>query len=194
MYRTLILNTTYRAHEVVDWKEAVTRMFGGKIEVLVQYDEVLTVIGRNHLSTFPELQTALRQVVGTDAESITVHVPAVAVLRRGVRTVKSGVKFSKPNVAARDNLTCQYCRQKLPLSKLNYDHVVPRHQGGKTCWDNIVMSCYPCNLKKANRTPEQAGMPILAMPKRPHELPMLGPHIETRDAPTEWLPYLTSVA
>ena len=193
MFRTLILNKHYRPHESLDWKDAVTSMFGGKIEVLVQYDEVLTVIGRNHLATFPELRVALRQVIGTDADSITIHVPAVAVLRRNVRTVKTGVKFSKINVATRDNFTCQYCGTKLPLSKLNYDHVVPRDKGGKTAWDNIVMSCYPCNSKKANRTPAEAGMAILTVPKRPHELPMVGPLIDASQAPAEWLPFLNAV-
>lgn len=190
MYRTLILNNNYRPHESVDWKDAVTSMFGGKIEVLVQYDEVLTTIGRNHLKTFPELRAALRQVIGTDTDSITIHVPAVAVLRRSVAKTKSGVKFSKLNVATRDNFCCQYCGDRLPLSRLNYDHVVPRVRGGKTVWDNIVMSCYPCNGKKAGRTPEQAGMKLLSVPRKPRELPMVGPLIEPRDAPTEWLPFL----
>lgn len=192
MFRTLILNKSYRAHESVDWKDAVTRMFGGKIEVIVQYDEVLTVIGRNHLKTFPELKTALRQVIGTDADSITVHVPAVAVLRRNVATTKSGVKFSKLNVATRDGFKCQYCGDKLPLSKLNYDHVNPRKLGGKTDWENIVMSCYPCNFKKADKTLEQSGMKLLTVPRRPHLLPMTAPLINVESAPEEWLPFLES--
>lgn len=190
MYRTLILNTDYRPHEHVDWKDAVTSMFGGKIEVLVQYDEVLTVIGRNHLITFPELRVALRQVIGTDADSITIHVPAVAVLRRKVGKVKTGIKFSRINVATRDGFRCQYCGDELPLSKLNYDHVIPRDQGGKTVWENIVMSCYPCNSRKANQTPEQAGMRLLSVPRRPLVLPMTGPHIEAGGAPAEWVPFL----
>lgn len=191
MYRTLILNKMYRPHETLDWKEAVTRMFGGKIEVLAQYDEVLTVLGRNHLKTFPELQIALRQVVGTDMDSITIHVPAVAVLRRNVKAIKTGVRFSKHNVATRDDFTCQYCAERLPLSKLSKEHVIPQSRGGKTDWDNIVMACYECNTKKANRTPEQAGMPLLSVPRKPKELPLVGPVIDAANAPVEWLPYLS---
>ena len=105
--QTLILNQAYRPHEIVGWQKAVTRMFGGDIEVLVQYDEILVVLGVRTLMEFPDLKRALRQVIGTDAESITVKVPAVAVLRRPIRMTKSGVKFSKINVCARDNWTCQ---------------------------------------------------------------------------------------
>lgn len=192
--RTLILTQGFMPHEVVDWKKAVTKMLNGKVEVYAQYDEVLAHIDRNTLETFPKLKAALRQVIGTDTDSITVHVPAVAVLRRRVRVKKTGVKFSMVNLCLRDDFSCQYCGQKLPMSKLNKDHVVPRDQGGKTTWTNIVMSCYPCNSHKANRTPEQAGMTLLSVPTKPKLLPMHGPYIDRENAPDEWLPFLGQVA
>jgi 5-methylcytosine-specific restriction endonuclease McrA len=195
--QTLILNQVYRPHEIIDWKDAVTRMFSGKIEVLVQYDEVLAVIGRNHLVVFPELRRALRQVIGTDAESITIKVPAVAVLRKKVSKDKSGVKFSKINVAARDHFMCQYCGDKLPLSKLNFDHVVPKSRwrkegftGTPTTWENVVMACYPCNSKKEDRTPQEAGMTLLSVPRKPKVLPMTEPYIDPVRAPEEWLSFV----
>lgn len=198
--QTLILNQTYRPHEVVDWHVAVTRMFSGKIEVIVQYDELLTVISKQHLAAFPALKKALRQVVGTDTESITVKVPAVAVLRRQIGSNKSGIKFSKINVAARDGFQCQYCGDKLPLSKLNFDHVIPksrwRKEGGvgtPTTWENVVMACYPCNSYKEDRTPHEAGMTLLSVPRTPKVLPMTEPFIESKKAPEEWRPFLRAV-
>lgn len=195
--QTLILNHIYRPHEVIDWHDAVTRMFSAKIEVLVQYDEVLAVIGRGHMSAFPELRKALRQVIGTDTESITIKVPAVAVLRRQVGMYKSGIKFSKINVAARDGFKCQYCGDHLPLSKLNFDHVMPKsrwrkegHHGTPTTWENVVMACYPCNSKKEDRTPHEAGMTLLSVPRKPKVLPMTEPFIEPTRAPEEWKPFL----
>lgn len=190
--RTLILNQGYQPHEIVGWREAVTRMFNAKLEVIVQYDEVLTVIGRNHLATFPELARALRQVIGTDAESITIKVPAVAVLRRKVRMVKTGIKFSKINVCLRDDFRCQYCGVRLPMSQLEYEHVVPRVQGGKTVWNNIVMACTDCNSRKADRTPEEAGMTLLSVPRKPKVLPMHGPFLDPDSIPSEWAPFVTA--
>jgi len=190
MYRTLVLNQAWKPHDIITWQDAVAAMFKGSIEVLAQYDEVLAVIGRQTLSSFPELRRALRQVVGTDTESLTIKAPAVAVLRRPVSMTKSGVKFSKINVALRDGFRCCYCGEKLPLSQLNYDHVLPRSQGGKTVWENIVMACYPCNSRKDNRTPEQAGMELLRVPVRPAILPMHSPHIDLEKAPDEWRPFL----
>lgn len=165
-------------------------MVNGKIEVLVQYDEILAHFGPQTFQTFPDLRRALRQVIQTDVMGIDVKVPAVAVLRRRVHMVKGGVKFSKPNVCLRDNFTCQYCGEKLPVSQLNYDHVVPRRLGGKTVWDNIVASCYPCNEKKGGRTPAEAGMALLSVPVKPKMLPMNEPTIDITQAPLEWHPFL----
>ena len=188
--QTLILNQRYRPHEIVDWKDAVTRMFCGKIEVVCQYDEILAHLDRQTFKQFPDLQVALRQVIGTDVETIEIKVPAVAVLRRKVRAVKSGVKFSRINVCLRDEFKCQYCGRKFKMSQLNYDHVKPRSHGGKTVWENIVMACYECNEKKADQTPDQAGMNLLTVPHMPRVLPMAGPVIYADSAPVEWLPYL----
>jgi hypothetical protein len=47
------------------------------------------------------------------------------------------------------------------------DHVIPRSRDGATNWDNIVTSCIPCNLKKSNRLPEEAGLKLLITPSRP---------------------------
>jgi 5-methylcytosine-specific restriction endonuclease McrA len=191
---TLILNQHYRPHEIVDWKDAVTRMFAGKLEVIVQYDEVIAHIDRQTLATFKELRIALRQVIGTDVESFDMKVPAVVVLRRKLSKMKSGIKFSKINVCLRDNFSCQYCGTKLPMSQLNYDHVVPRSKGGKTTWTGIVMACYPCNDKKGNMLLEESGMTLLSVPVKPKFLPMNEPYIDIKKAPPEWEPYIKRVA
>jgi 5-methylcytosine-specific restriction endonuclease McrA len=47
------------------------------------------------------------------------------------------------------------------------DHVIPRSRGGATDWSNIVTSCVPCNLKKGDRTPREAGLPLLVKPSKP---------------------------
>jgi len=111
-------------------------------------------------------------------------------LKKPVSTFKKGVKFSRVNVLTRDNFTCCYCGKKLPAKDLNYDHVVPRKQGGKTVWDNIVASCYPCNDKKAGRTPQQAGMKLLRKPHRPRTLPLSGPMLNLHEVHDLWKPYI----
>ena len=41
---------------------------------------------------------------------------------------------------------------------------MPLSQGGRDKWANVVTACKRCNNFKAGRTPEQAGMQLLAIP------------------------------
>jgi 5-methylcytosine-specific restriction endonuclease McrA len=76
---------------------------------------------------------------------------------------------SLTNVAlfARDGHLCLYCGRTFPRSQLTRDHVLPLSKGGRDLWENVVAACFPCNSRKGNRTPQQAGMPLLAIPYRP---------------------------
>ncbi len=68
----------------------------------------------------------------------------------------------------RDNHRCLYCGNLFGRGQLTRDHVVPRAQGGKDVWENVVAACRRCNHVKADRTPDQATMPLLAIPFRPN--------------------------
>jgi hypothetical protein len=190
--QTLVLCNSYRPHKVVDWKTAVTSMLNGKVEVISEYDEILAVLSRKSLSSFPELERSLRQVIGTSAESLTIRVPAVVVNTRPVRAARGGVKYGKRNIYIRDKFTCQYCNTKYTRSDLNLDHVIPKSRDGKTTWTNIVTACIECNSMKRDRTPDEAGMKLLRPPRRPVSLPSFGPLIDAQSAPVEWQPFLVA--
>ena len=64
----------------------------------------------------------------------------------------------------RDQSLCLYCGERMPHALLSRDHVQPLSQGGADTWVNVVTACKRCNNHKANRTPEQAGMELLAIP------------------------------
>jgi 5-methylcytosine-specific restriction endonuclease McrA len=85
--------------------------------------------------------------------------PSVIALRQYVRP-SSHPAFTRFNLFLRDRFTCQYCG--VP-HELTFDHVIPRAQGGRTTWENVVTACAPCNLRKGGRTPKQARM-TLAIP------------------------------
>jgi len=82
------------------------------------------------------------------------------------------VSLTRRNVYKRDNFTCQYCGKKFQPKYLNIDHVIPKHRGGKTTWDNVVCSCIWCNLKKGGKTLEEAGMRLLKKPSAPVKFPI----------------------
>lgn len=73
-------------------------------------------------------------------------------------------KSVRAEVISRDGRLCRYCNAKLMPSKITIDHVTPVSFGGNNNIDNLVVACSPCNMKKGARTPDQAGMQLLAVP------------------------------
>ncbi len=69
----------------------------------------------------------------------------------------------------RDQDMCLYCGKTFGRRDLTRDHVVPRSQGGRDTWVNLVAACYRCNHRKGARTPDQARMPLLAVPYEPNQ-------------------------
>lgn len=100
------------------------------------------------------------------------RVPEVLTLARHDKPRQTAVTFSRRNVFKRDHVTCQYCGVRPGTEELTIDHVVPRSQGGQTTWENCVLACVPCNARKANRTPDQAGMKLRKLPVRPAWKPL----------------------
>lgn len=164
--RTLLLSQSYEPVKVVSWQRAITLLTLGKVEVLEEYDGAVR------------------------SPTVVIKVPAVIRLLRNFRRFRKPVKFSRINIYGRDSYTCQYCGVKKRATKLTYDHVVPRSRGGKTVWTNIVTCCVECNAKKANRTPEQAGMTLRKQPKQPQALPALTIRLSRSSMPEAWRDYL----
>jgi 5-methylcytosine-specific restriction endonuclease McrA len=166
--QTLVLNATYEPLRIVSWQKAITLLFQGKVEVIASYD---------------------REIRGV---TVRVRLPSVLRLLRHVRMKRpfADVPFSRANVYARDDHTCQYCDDRFAPSQLTFDHVIPVARGGRKAWDNIVTCCIPCNRLKGDRTPEEAGMRLVRRPRRPEALPSLTLTLGIRRAPESWRDYL----
>jgi HNH endonuclease len=75
--------------------------------------------------------------------------------------------FSKAKLFRRDRMTCAYCGQHFGERDLQCEHIVPQSRGGRWAWMNLVTACASCNGRKADRTPEEARMPLLYLPYVP---------------------------
>jgi 5-methylcytosine-specific restriction endonuclease McrA len=168
MDQTLVLNATYEPLRVVPWQKAITLLFQGKVEVIAVYD---------------------REIRGV---TVRVKLPSVLRLLRHVRMKRSfaDVPFSRANVYARDEHTCQYCGQRFPPSQLTFDHVIPVARGGRKEWDNIVTCCIPCNRRKGDRLPEHVGLRLIRRPRRPPSLQHLTLSLGLNRTPDSWRDYL----
>jgi 5-methylcytosine-specific restriction endonuclease McrA len=120
-----------------------------------------------------------------NSPSVQFQIPAVVRLRKYSKSKPMRIRFSRGNIYNRDNKTCQYCGESARLSDLTMDHVIPKSVGGKTTWTNIVTCCKTCNTAKANRTPQQAGMRLIARPEYPNVKSMYASPIDGT-IPKEW--------
>ena len=105
---------------------------------------------------------------------LRIRVPEVVLLSAFNGFIRREVPFSRQSIYDRDMNTCQYCGKHFARSRLTIDHVVPQSRGGLDAWDNLVVACLKCNVKKGNRTPEEAAMPLLRRPRKPAWFPHLG--------------------
>ena len=71
-------------------------------------------------------------------------------------------KPTRSMIYERDEHTCQYCGSKKHLS---IDHVIPRCRGGEDTWENLVVACSSCNVKKGSTPLEQTGMKLMKKPR-----------------------------
>jgi 5-methylcytosine-specific restriction endonuclease McrA len=178
----LVLNRHFQPIHVTNAKRAFSLLYLG----------VARVIDREFRSFDFESWAALSAEVGDDVVHTidrAIRVPRVIILQIYDRIPKTKVRFSRHNIYMRDGNTCQYCGLCLPRTELNLDHVVPRSQGGRTTWENVVCCCIDCNLAKGARTPDQAHMTLRKAPARPRWTPTFraaGDRIRYR----EWLPFL----
>lgn len=167
MEQTLVLNATYEALDVVSWQRAMTLWAQGKVEIMETHDREVRAV------------------------TFSFKLPSVVRLLRFIRQRKrSTVPFTRANIYARDQYTCQYCRREFHPNDLTFDHVVPVSRGGDRDWENIVTACMPCNRQKANRTPDEAGMSLRKPPRKPINTAAFRLSIGYRHAPENWRDYL----
>lgn len=139
MRHVLVLNASYEPLNITTWRRAVVMVLKGKAEGL-EHDPARRI----------REDTLL---------------PTVIRLRHFVRVPYKPLPLTRRNLFHRDGHRCQYCGAS--AEQLSVDHVVPRSRGGLDTWENVTTACLPCNVRKGNRTPREAAMPLLRPPHRP---------------------------
>ncbi len=179
---TLVLNRNWQPVGVAPVARALL-MVWNEVARVVEPDEFRLCSWEEWLSLAPEPRAPCIR-----AARVRVRVPEVVCLARYDRLPGQAVTFSRRNVAKRDHHTCQYCGTQPGWESITIDHVVPRSRGGTSSWTNCVAACMPCNTRKADRTPDQAGMRLRKNPGRPEWRPL---YSASGDVAGSWARFLT---
>jgi len=144
--RCMVLNSSYEYLNIEEsWFDSLMLVLEGKAVPIELYPDVVR------------------------SQHCTFQLPAAVVMRYQVNLRKRNRLFQMPTKRAvfiRDNFECQYCGSRLTMGSGTRDHVLPRSRKGPDALTNVVASCKPCNGRKANRTPEQAGMVLRSQPRQ----------------------------
>jgi 5-methylcytosine-specific restriction endonuclease McrA len=173
--RVLVVDAGLQPVNIVSWRRAMCLLFSGEDDdeppKVIEWSEdgaVITSPSRNY------------------------PLPSVIQLGSMLAPWRRRPKFCRKNVlVGRDRCVCQYCGRQFSTEGLTLDHVTPRAQGGTTTWENTVAACVPCNQRKANRTPAQAGMRLVRRPIRPRDIMESEVRQNPKGAPPEWKNYWT---
>ncbi len=180
----LVLNRNYAPVCLTSCRRAVTLLYSG-------IARALDTEGETHdFDDWRSLPVGQRDDVIPLVEGATLRVPRVLLLRRYDRTPMAAVRLTRKNLLIRDDYQCQYCAKRPGVRELNVDHVLPKSRSGADSWENLVISCRPCNLRKGQRTPEEASMRLLRAPRRPHWSTTKHILLSQREPYSEWEPFL----
>ena len=118
-----------------------------------------------------------------------IRAPAVIVCARYDKVPLRRPAFSARAVRQRDGNRCQYTGRLLGAGEGSLDHVLPLSRGGANTFENVVWSDRRVNHRKANRTPEEAGLRLRTKPITPRAVPATL-SIRNLHGVAEWLPFV----
>jgi len=161
----LVLNTHWIPIDTCTVRQAFTKLFAEKARIVDPSD-----CGVHDFESWIMLPVGSNDII-VPTVSGGFRIPEVIVLNSdGKHGRRRKIAFSRKNLSKRDNGTCQYCGKT--AGEMTVEHVMPASRGGKGGWLNCVLACLPCNFKKGDRTPEEAGMPLRQKPFEPRWSPI----------------------
>jgi 5-methylcytosine-specific restriction endonuclease McrA len=185
--KVLVLNKAYMAMRIVSAKRAFSLLARNIAEVIhvdrVEQGSAAGQYANYDFESWIEISKMRREFEASGERDgsmdwvrtvrFDIAVPRIIRLLGYERLPEQMVKLNRRNLFARDRNRCQYCGRIFPTSELSLDHVLPRAQGGKDSWENLVCACIKCNAKKGGRTPEQARLTLVKKPERPRRNPLI---------------------
>lgn len=183
----LVLSRTWQVDSFTDVENAIVTVFRDRASILDTRDYLLmdfeTWVDYDPPDDYSFVQTP----------TFKVPAPQIIVLKFFGEKVLRKLCFSKRSVHLRDLYRCLYCNRELPGNELTLDHVIPRSRFPRgtnpTTFENIATACEPCNRRKANFLPEEAGMKLAYPPYSPEWTPKVKLPGHTKLKPT-WFPFL----
>jgi 5-methylcytosine-specific restriction endonuclease McrA len=182
-YSVLVLNLDFSPYDIWNWQKTMVKLLSSH-SVSPIYNDDGSILKHDMLIR--------------DGQGNRYDLPSIVVLKEYVGNQNHPAPYTKMNIFARDMGICQYCGEETNPASRSVDHVIPRaHWNPRrytfklSSFENCVTCCRTCNMKKRNRTPQQANMTLVRKPGKitraqayKNKLSMLS------TTPEQWKPYL----
>lgn len=182
----LVLNRTWTPIQVTSAREAISLVAKGSA-LIIEPETYAT----HDLRTWGDVSRARARFEheAIRSPSLAILPPEVILLTAYSGLGERSVVFSRKSLFKRDRTTCQYCGAQPGPESLTIEHVLPRSRGGVSTWENCVLACLACNKRKSDRTPEQAGMRLRTVPRKPSWRTLS--HVSPRERRESWEQFLS---
>ncbi len=150
----LRLDVTGKPLRWVPWQEAVC-LYARDMIAWTAGDHTFLLHGGYCRSTGSQTRMEINSIIAVRGE-----------YRRSFR--KLVPPLNNRELFRRDRHICLYCGKQQSDGGLTRDHIIPISRGGRDSWSNVVTACKRCNAHKGRRTPDEADMPLLAVPYVPN--------------------------
>lgn len=127
----LVLNQDYTPITVfplhtIAARRAVRAIFNGYVQIVAEYD------------------------IPIETQHLEMNWPSIVVKNEYVKRTRVAI-LNAEALWYRDGKICAYCSKNITrLNDITMDHVIPQCRGGRTTWDNVVLSCEKCNQTKGD--------------------------------------------
>jgi 5-methylcytosine-specific restriction endonuclease McrA len=186
--KVLVLNQGMAPVNVTTGFDAICKLFKGEAQAVVDYQfydfDEWVVCWEDAVKESKHMEAKIVR-----SQTLCIAVPEIIRLKNYKKFLFRRPKLSRAALFRRDDDTCQYCGRQKSKKDLNIDHVFPQSRGGKNSWKNLVVSCIPCNNRKKDKTPKEAGMPLIREPYMPHWAALKN-GFSTKNTPRSWEDFL----
>lgn len=167
----LVLNKVWMKIRIITVKRALKLIFADRASIISGPDfQIYKWKEWSELEADPDekgIQTVYRRI----------KLPIVITLGKYDKVHRKSMRLTKQNIYRRDKYVCQYTGKRLSAAEADLDHIIPRSQGGRNSWNNLVVCSKEVNRVKADRTPEEAGLRLIKRPQKPTEYIIVDPKI-----------------
>jgi len=159
----LVLNRNFFAIQITNWQRALRLVYAERANIV---DEEYRTYS---FTDWCELSKMIKDNPNgfIHTPTLKIAIPEIIALKYYDKIPSNRITFTRKNIYKHYGYRCCYCGKKFQPNELNLDHIIPKSRGGKTDWLNVVTSCIKCNLKKANKLPQEVGMKLVIKPSRP---------------------------